>query len=480
MYINRAGRISVIMVFILLLAVSVWVAWMMVNHGLAAGPIAVIVAGGAFLMGAVLRDYKVGLYALFFFGVFIFYIDRLVPSIPIPLGVLYDVLAAVVFIALFIHGKDRRDWTLFKNPVTIMFIVITVYQALQFFNPNAVSHVAWLISMRNNVSFLLYVVCFQAFSTLKEVNRFTAVWLFFAGFIALYGIKQEFFGLTDFETTWLYSSEDRVNLYLIWGKLRKFSILSDPSSFGLFMAFSGLACTVLAMGPFKPMHRIGFGVLACIMYLSMSYSGTRTAIAMAAVGIAFFVIMTIRSRRTVLAAMALVFFGAILLFGPFYGGTMTRIRSTFNPSEDPSMAVRNAKRVRLQEYVLSHPIGGGLGTTGRNGVKYSPGHYLAGGWDPDSGYLFTALETGWIGLIIFQVFFFIVMLQGINNYFSIKDPLLKTLTLTYVVPYLALTVGHFTQDALFQKPVNLVVIVVYAVMVRIRSFEKKLHSVDLV
>lgn len=361
-----------------------------------------------------------------------------------------------------------------------MFVVITAYQLLQFFNPNAVSHVAWLISMRNNVSFLLYVVCFQAFSNLKEVKRFTTLWLLLATFIALYGIKQELFGLTGFENAWLHSSEERVKLYLIWGKLRKFSILSDPSSFGLFMAFSGLACTVLALGPFKAVQRIGFGVLAVIMYLSMSYSGTRTAIAMVAVGIVFLIVMTIQNRRTVMAALALAFFGGILLFGPFYGGTLTRIRSTFNPSDDPSMAVRDEKRVRLQEYIRAHPIGGGLGTTGKNGAKYSPGHYLSGGWDPDSGYLFTALETGWIGLIIFQVFFFIVMLQGIKNYFSIKDPLLKTLNLTYLVPFLALTVGHFTQDALFQKPVNLIVIVVYAVVVRIKSFErKKLQSVDL-
>jgi len=363
----------------------------------------------------------------------------------------------------------------------VMFVVITTYQILQFFNPNAVSPFAWLVSMRNNVSFLLYVACFQAFSSVKEVNRFTTLWLVLAAFVAIYGIKQEFFGLTDFENAWMHSWEQRVQWHLSWGKPRKFSILSDPSSFGLFMAPSALASITLAMGPFRPLKRLGFAVLAFIMLLSMSYSGTRTAIAMVAVGVALLVVMTIHSRRTLIASMILLFVGVILLFGPFYGGTMTRIRSTFNPSEDPSMAVRNAKRVRLQDYVLSHPIGGGLGTTGKNGARYSPGHYLAGDWDPDSGYLFTALETGWIGLILFQVFFFIVMVQGIRNYFSINDPLLKTITLTYIVPFFSLTVAHFTQDALFQKPVNLVVIVVYALMVRLPSLERrKLQSVDLV
>jgi putative inorganic carbon (hco3(-)) transporter len=72
------------------------------------------------------------------------------------------------------------------------------------------------------------------------------------------------------------------------------------------------------------------------------------------------------------------------------------------------------------------------------------------------------------------------MIKGINNYFAINDPLLKTMNLVYLVPIMALSVAHFTQDAMFTKPMNLVVIAAYAVIVKIQSFEKKLYSVDLV
>ncbi len=480
MYLERAGKIPVVLLFVILSLVSVGIVWLMVTQGAVAGPLAVVVVGGLFLVGAILRDFRVGWYFILFFGTFLFYIDRMIPNIPVPLGVLYDAAVALVFVAVFVTGKERRDWTLFKNPITAMFVVITVYQLLQFFNPNAVGHLGWLVSLRNNVSFLMFVVSFAALSNLRHAKRFTTVWIVLSALIAFYGIWQEFFGLTGFEQAWLNSSEERVRLYQIWGKLRKFSILSDPSSFGLYMAFSSLACMVLAMGPFRWPYRVGLGMLSFAMFLSMSYSGTRTAIAMMAIGITFFILMTLRNKKTIVASIALVLVAGAILVGPFYGGTLNRIRSTFNPSKDPSMAVRDVKRLRFQEYVRSHPIGGGLGTTGKSGAKYSPGHELAGGWDPDSGYLFTALEMGWIGLIIFQVFFFMVMLKGINNYFSIKDPLLKTLTLTYLVPFLALTVAHFTQDALFQKPVNLIVIVTYALMIRLPSFEKKLFSVDMV
>lgn len=479
MYLNKTGRYPLFIIFTLLLLLSVGIAYLIVTKGTIAGPLTLVAIAGIFLLGAVLKDYRIGFYFLFGMGMFMFYIDRVI-HIPIPLGIVYDALAALVFIALFIHNKDKRDWTLFKNPVTIAFVVITAYQLLQFFNPNAVSHIAWLVALRNNISFLLYVVCFQLLATVRDLTRFTITWIIMASIIGFYGIYQEIFGLTDFEWQWMYASPGRLDLYLIWGKLRKFSMLSDPSAFGLFMAFSCLACAVLAMGPFKGLYRFGLGLLSMIMFISMSYSGTRTAMAMVAIGIAFFIVMTLQSRKTIIAAAGLVFVGTIVLMGPFYGGTINRIRSTFNPSDDASMAVRDNKRVRLQEYVRTHPIGGGLATTGQNGVRYSPGHYLAGGWDPDSGYLLTALEMGWIGLIIFQVFFFMVMLKGIKNYFALNDPLLKTLTLTYIVPFLALSVAHFTQDALFQKPLNLLVIVTYAVVVKIPSFQKKLFSVDFV
>ncbi|MFZ6011977.1 MAG: O-antigen ligase family protein, partial [Bacteroidota bacterium] len=447
--------------------------------GIIVAPVIILIIVGCFLMGVIIKDFKIGFYALFALGIFMFYIDRVVP-VPIPLGVAYDALAGFVFIALFLNNKNQRDWTLFKNPITITFFIITIYQILQFFNPYAVSHVGWLVSLRNNTSFLMYVVCFQLFRNVTDVRRFTAFWIGLATIVALYGIYQEIFGLTDAEWAWMYRIPDRIKLYFIWGRMRKFSLLSDPSSFGLFMAFSAIACVVMAMGPFKFLTRILYGFLAVIMFMSMSYSGTRTAIAMVAVGLGFYILMTIRNKKTMIATMAAVFIGVIIFFGPFYGGTINRIRSTFNPDEDASMSVRDRKRVRLQTYVLTHPIGGGLFTTGQNGMRYSRGHELAGGWDPDSGYLLTALEMGWIGLIIFQVFFFLIMVKGINNYFSINDPLLKTYTLAYIVPFMALSVAHFTQDAMFQKPVNLIIIATYALVIKMPTFEKKLYSVELV
>jgi putative inorganic carbon (HCO3(-)) transporter len=455
-----------------LLVVALLVPYLMVHVGIIIGP---LIAGTIFVLGffvLMLKDYKLSVYACFFISVFMSYFDRAF-DIPIPMGVVLDVIAALSFFSIFLNPKDRPDWTDLRHPITYFYIFIVVYQLLQAFNPNAVSIVGWVVSLRGNTSFLLFLVFLHMFNSIDNLKKFTYVWLGLAVVVALYGIIQEKLGLTDFESRWVYSSPGRAKLLFIWGHMRKFSFLSDPSSFGLFTGFSGLACLVLAVGPFKQMHRIILFVMAGIMFISMSFSGTRTAIAMVAIGIGFYIVLTIRTRRTLIVAVGVIAMVAILLFGPFHNGTVNRIRSTFFSEGDASMGVRDKKRVRLQHYVLTHPFGGGINTTGGNGLKYSRGHYLAEGWDADSGYLLTALELGWIGLIIGMAFFYLVIGKGIDNYFVIHDPFLKTMTLAYIVPFMALSVAHFAQDAMFQKPVYLVVTATYALMIKLPSLENK-------
>lgn len=475
---NRTIKFPAAAIFFLLLLVSLAVTYLIVNYGIVTGVLVLVLSIGVMIAAVVLRNYRIGFYFIFLMGVFMFYIDRML-DLSFPMGTVYDALVGLVFFSMFVD-KKQHDWSLFKNPVTVMFLILIAYQVLQLFNPNANSIVAWLVSLRNNISFLIYVICFQLFSSLKSVKTFTAVWLGVALVVGLYGIFQKVFGLLPFEWRWMNAVPDRIDLYIIWGQLRVFSFLSDPSSFGLFTGASALATMVLAMGPFKARYRVLYGFITVILLMAMSYSGTRTAIALVAVGVAFYITIMLHNRRTLVASAMMVVFGLILLFGPFYGSTLSRLRSTFKASEDPSMAVRDYKRLRFQEYIQAHPIGAGLYTVGKNGDRYSHGHELAGKWDPDSGYLLTALETGWIGLLIFQGLFFIVLLKGINNFFAMKDPVLRTYILVYIIPFMALSVAHFTQDAMFHKPTNVIVYATYALVIKIRSFEKKLFSVDLV
>lgn len=475
---DRTIKFPAVAVFTVLLLVCLGVTYFIAQQGLTGG-IAVLLGSIALVVIVVVaRNYRVGYYLVFLMGVFMFIVDRLA-KIDFPTGTIYDALTGLAFLSL-VAGKNQNDWRSFKNPVTTAFVVLLVYQLLEFFNPSATSTIAWLMSWRNNSWFLLYAIAFQMFSSVGEVKTFTWVWIASAFIVAAYGIYQHVFGLPDFEMAYLNEVPGRVKLYINWGQLRAFSILPDPSSYGLFTGMGALASMVLALGPFRVRTRLAFGVLMVIFLIAMSYSGTRTAIAMVALGVAFYVIMMLHNRRTLFASGILVFMGLALLFGPFYGGTMSRLRSTFRGSDDPSMAVRDYKRLKFQEYIQTHPIGGGLNSVGNIGQRYSPGHELAGDWEPDSGYLLTALESGWVGLIIFQGMFFIVLLSGINNFFAMDEPVLKTYLLVYLVPFMALSVAHFTQDAMFTKPMNVIVYATYALVFKIPALQKKLFSVELV
>ncbi len=475
---NRTLKFPAAVVFAGLLLVCLAVTYFIVQQGLAAGMMVLLLSVAIILLAAVIRSYRLGFYLVFLMGAFMFYVDRLV-AIDFPTGTIYDALIGLTFLSLFI-GKHQNDWRSFRNPVTIAFFILIGYQVLQLFNPSATSVIAWLVSWRNNTSFLLYVIAFQMFSSLKEVKTFTATWLIVVILFGFYGIYQHVFGLLPFETAWLNEKPGLIKLYINWGELRAFSFGSDPSSYGLFTAMGSLAAMVFAFGPFRLITRIGYGLLMVVLLIAMSYSGTRTAIAMVALGVAFFIILMLHNRKTLFASGVLIFIALALMFGPFYGGTMSRLRSTFRGSDDPSMAVRDYKRLRFQEYIQTHPIGGGLNSVGNLGARYSPGHELAGEWEPDSGYLLTALESGWIGLLIFQGMFFVVLLSGINNFFSMKDPVLKTYLLAYMVPFMALSVAHFTQDAMFTKPMNVIVYATYALVYKIPALQKKLFSVELV
>ncbi|NJM25693.1 MAG: hypothetical protein HC859_09590 [Bacteroidia bacterium] len=110
-------------------------------------------------------------------------------------------------------------------------------------------------------------------------------------------------------------------------------------------------------------------------------------------------------------------------------------------------------------------------TTGPAGLMYSPGHELAGDWDPDSGYLAVALETGWIGLILFMGLIVSVCLKGINAYYTLKSQENKAYLLSYLVPFFALSVAHFTQDAILQRSIVLIVMFTYALVERISAID---------
>src|SRR5690349_3888070 len=123
---DRTIKLPALAIFFVLLLISLGVTYLIAEHGIIVGLVVALLSVGVMVLAAVLKDYRIGFYFLFLMGVFMFYIDRMM-SIAFPLGTVYDALVGLVFFSVFLDNK-RQDWRLFKNPVTIMFVILIVYQ----------------------------------------------------------------------------------------------------------------------------------------------------------------------------------------------------------------------------------------------------------------------------------------------------------------------------------------------------------------
>jgi putative inorganic carbon (HCO3(-)) transporter len=436
----------------------------------------VIIAGliGITATLVALFNIRLGFIITVVFAFFMFYLKRFTDD-AVPAGVAVDVLIAVTFIGAYykktIH--KQRLWQHFNNPITYVYLIYIGFLLIELFNPSMYSVEGWVFTMRKYFNFvMIYFVGLHVFNDKKDVKDFLNLWLFLSILAGIYGCFQQWFGLLGFENDWVMSDPIRYKLYYQGGDIRKFSFLSDPTAYGILMAASIVYATIAALNETRIKQRwyLIFGIL--FMTLGMAYSGTRTAYIIIPAGLCIYALMTITNRKTLLFMVGFIIFFVVLIFGPFYSNsTVNRIRTSFQFADDESMNVRDNNRELIRPYMHSHPLGGGVATSGVLGLQYNPGHPLAG-FPPDSGYLRTALETGPIGLA-YTLFMFFVMLQvGVRNYYASRSKEVRTIYVGIVASLFAYMIAQYAQVAIGQMPGGFFFYGSMAILVKLRTFEQ--------
>lgn len=426
-----------------------------------------------------LKNFQFGYFLLIFFTTFMSFINRIVGGVPFGVLVdmlLYLMLALIIVEQIFSTSPNKaKDFSL-KNPISIAVFVWTAYLLLQIFNIDG-TVAGYLFGLRNILRLVIaFIIAQRVFNTLRSIHNFISLFLIVGLIIALYGIYQEVIGLPGFDLRWATETEERINLLFIQGKWRKWSVLSDPAIFGLFMAFGSIIAFMLAIGPFKLRKKILYFVAGFLMLVAMFFSGTRTAYVMLPIAGILNVILNITKVRTLIFACAAALVFIVIYFGPFYSKPIVRFRSAFNPSEDASMNLRDYNRQRIQPYIYAHPFGGGLTTTGAYGERFSPGHPLAG-FPPDSGFMKTLLEAGWVGLLVELAFYFTILAVGINNYYNSRDPIIKSYYGALIVSFFSLTIALYAKQNVEQFPLNLILYGIFVLMFKMKQLENKKSSV---
>ncbi|QEH42595.1 O-antigen ligase family protein [Chitinophaga sp. XS-30] len=407
---------------------------------------------GTAMVVATLLNFRLGYFMLLTFGLTVRVVERM-SGMELSIGVPMDLLLFVVLIGSLINNKDKSmsKVDFFRDPLLITFYVYIAYLLIQFFNPNIFQRTGWTTFMRVFMRNMLFIyVTMKMIRSMNDVKLFFKFWLIISTLAALYGCIQQWFGLMPFEKNYIALYPEKFKTVVILTGIRIFSFMSDPAVFGLLMACGIIICVILLTAkktvislPVKLMLLVSL----FLHMMSLGYSGTRTGYVMVPMGLLIFFLANLHRRNTVIMAVVFGMFAVLVLYGPFYGSpTIVRVRTAFVGSEDASLNVRDINRHRIQPYIYTHPIGGGVLTSGEEGKTYNPGHVLAG-FPPDSGYLRVALEMGWIGIIIVGINTFLVLQYAVVNYFRSKTELDGLLLISIAAVVFSMAVGQYAQEA---------------------------------
>nr|WP_242689207.1 O-antigen ligase family protein [Pedobacter sp. SYSU D00535] len=412
------------------------------------------------IVTAVVAYPRFGIVVLLVMAFFLFVLMRL--GVPFPAGTLMDALQALLLLGFFINQKSNPDWKMFKDPLSIVILIWIGYNVLQVANPASESRMAWLYTIRSMaVVMTMYFVFMYQIKTISFLKFIIKLWLGLALFSALYAFKQEHIGFFGFESA-NFNDPEIIGLLFINGHWRVFSIFSDPVAFAYNMAISILLCIGLMFGPISATKKKILGAMVIFFFMNMLYSGTRGAYVLVPVALVLLAILNFNRRIMIFSAVA-GFMLAFIISIPTSNQTLYRFQSAFKPSDDASFNVRKNNQKRIQPYIQSHPMGGGLGATGVWGQRFAPHSFLAS-FPPDSGYVRVAVELGWLGLIIFCTFMFLVLKTGVENFYKIKDPFLKSIALSMLLIAFALNIGNYPQEAFVQFPTSIYFYMVVAII----------------
>lgn len=446
-------KLSAPVIIVFLICTSLAVSYVIASEGYVAGLVILCVIVALPVAYATVAYPKFGIMALITISFFINYSSRLLPETT-PIGLVMDALTYLLILGFFVKNKSDKQWDYFKNPITYFTLAWLGYNLLELINPDSPSVLEWVFTVRTvGVIMLMYFVFLYHIRTKEFIKLLIKLWLVLELIAAFSGLQQEHFGLFGFESEWLHRFPERYKLLFIGGHLRKWGIFSDPVVYAYNMVAAALVCIALMFGPLKTNKKIILGFMAVFFFTVMLYSGTRASYLIIPAGLSMLFILNFNQKVLIFAVVCALILG-VLIRVPTSNPTLARFQSAFRPSKDASFEERLKNQERIKPFILSHPIGGGLGSVGVWGQRFAPGSYLAK-FPPDSGYVRVAVEMGWIGLLLYCIFNFVILYKGIQYFYLIRDPMLKSYCLGMILFIFAFDVGNFPQQALVQYPSNI-------------------------
>lgn len=422
---------------------------------------------------------RVGLIGLFLFNFFVLGLTRYIKGVPLGLGV--DAHFILLYLALFFKSFFQKvPWKNAKNELVFLAFIWFGYAFFQLFNPEAVSRIAWFYSMRGVALYMLFTIpiIFIIFNKHKDLEVFLKIWAVLALLASLKGIMQKFIGPDPWEQAWLDAGSD--NTHIIFGKLRIFSFMSDAGQFGGAQAHSGVIFAILAWHEKKSRKwKFFYAIVSLISFYGMMISGTRGAIAVPIMGFATYIVLQ-RNTKVIIAGilMGLAVF-AFFKFTTIGNGnyTIRRMRTAFDLN-DASLQVRLENQRKLKDYMAARPFGGGLGSAGNWGKRFSPDTFLAQ-TPTDSWYVMIWAEQGIVGLSLHLLILFYIVIKSANIIvFKLKSPLLKAQLGALLSGMTGIMAASYGNGVFGQMPTGIIIYSSMGFLFLAKKYEKELKQKD--
>src|SRR5579864_7452052 len=113
-----------------------------------------------------------GFYATITSSFFIFAILRFLNT-ELPLVMVLDVMVYVTFVGVVINKGIKHEpfWENCRAPIMVMYLIIILYNIIEFFNPNGGNTQLYFLIMRRFLTLVLFLYCaIQLFTDLKSIE----------------------------------------------------------------------------------------------------------------------------------------------------------------------------------------------------------------------------------------------------------------------------------------------------------------------
>ncbi|MCB0805024.1 MAG: O-antigen ligase family protein [Bacteroidales bacterium] len=463
----------IIIPFLLLLIIAF--AWLIALHGLLIALMGIAIPVGLLLLFALFKNPERGIWVLFGINYIVLGLTRYLPG---SLGLIIDSMLVLIHLAVFFkYFHDKDIYKKARNPLMLLAALWYSYALFQLVNPEAVSRVAWFYAMRGVALHMLLTIplVLMFLDTPEKLSKFFHLWMFFALLGVMKGMMQKFIGPDPWEQAWLDGGGSLT--HVLFGKLRVFSFFSDAGQFGAAMGHAGVVFTVLALTTTKNISRIVYGLAAAIFFYGMLISGTRGAIAVPLGGFMLYLILSKNIRLIAIGSIAGMAF-YIFIFHTHIGQgnyDIARLRTAFD-KDNPSLQVRLENQRKLKSYMASKPLGGGIGSSGNWGQRFSPNTFLAN-TPTDSWYVMIWAEQGIIGLALhLGILFFIILRSSWVILFKIKNKWLRNRMIALVCGIFGIMAASYGNGILGQMPTGLIIYMSMAFLFMSEKMEDQLKN----